>query len=572
MSTRRAAILGGAATVLTVAVGVAQALRGFAPWQLLAWISALLLLLASAIGPALVARLVGCMREHRRWYVPLAALFLVPAVVRAAHVGLAFTHPDEFSLAYFSTHIDLATSNFFGPVPPEPVWTFQSPSLFFVVQKVILGVLGASPLNIKYSVLLYTVVTAAALFIAARELFHLEAAVASVLIYAVLAPSVYVEGFGVPNPMSTAFLLVFLDLALLWFRSPSFARSVLTGIACAFCYLAYSTSYAALPLLICFAALMAFQIAGRKVIAGLATCLGSCVVVLLPFIVGALRSRDYFLDRVAQVSPMCAQWLGRAVPRDEVTKAWSSTVSNWAAYAQYLWKDGVGGTGGFEFANRALLDPLSAVFLVLGSIVALFVVKRRRELVLVFLVVFVNLMAVGFANPPPHTQRVAVLFPYFALLMAVPAASLLALGERWRSVRVGIAALAVAALVAANFVHLEGARKQELLRGREDANDIKVALYLKEHFPEKRIAVAAFGGFHLQYTLSFFVPKADILTDYHDNILKSFGEDHRDVYVILFPEEFNKKFLAADPHGTLLTDISRKYSILVREPAPRPRG
>jgi hypothetical protein len=78
------------------------------------------------------------------------------------------------------------------------------------------------------------------------------------------------------------------------------------------------------------------------------------------------------------------------------------------------------------------------------------------------------------------------------------------------------------------------------------------------------VRVAAFPSFHLEYTLRFFLPGTRIETNYHDNYLARLAATPEYVYVLLFPEEFNPKFAAADPAGTLITGVSRKYGIFTK--------
>ena len=82
-------------------------------------------------------------------------------------------------------------------------------------------------------------------------------------------------------------------------------------------------------------------------------------------------------------------------------------------------------------------------------------------------------------------------------------------------------------------------------------------------FPGHAVKVAAFGGFHLGYTLHFFLPGVDIEVDYHQQLLERMVGSHDYVYVVLFPDEFNRRFLTVDPTGVVVTGVSRNYSLFV---------
>jgi hypothetical protein len=159
--------------------------------------------------------------------------------------------------------------------------------------------------------------------------------------------------------------------------------------------------------------------------------------------------------------------------------------------------------------------------------------------------------------------RYAVLFPLFALILTVPVAMVLGWSRVPRLVRAGVAAAVLAAVVGFNLHHFDVALARDTAGGREDTEDVKVALYLRDHFPGREIRVAAFPGFQLEYALRFFLPGTPVTTDYHDNFLRSFDATRGYLYVVLFPEEFSPRFQKADPAGQLITGVSRKYTLFV---------
>ena len=238
----------------------------------------------------------------------------------------------------------------------------------------------------------------------------------------------------------------------------------------------------------------------------------------------------------------------------------------------YLVKDDAGGCCGFNFGQVALLDPVTAALLVAGLLSALLMRRVRLEMLMAAGVVATSLFGLGFANPPPMVTRFALLFPFFALFLACPIALLLGATRLPRIVRWGASVALLTVLVGVNVRHLREGIARDTAGGREDYEDIKVARFLQRTFPNQPVKVAAFGGFHLGYTLHFFLPGVDVEVDYHQQLLDRFDSSREYVYVILFPPEFDQKFQRADPTGVLLTNVSRKYSIFVSRGLARAAG
>src|SRR5207247_1031113 len=95
---------------------------------------------------------------------------------------------------------------------------------------------------------------------------------------------------------STLFLLMAVVHLLAAARRQSDGHAVTAGAAVGLCYLTYSSSYLAIPLLAPFC-LLAPRRHGRLVARGAA----AAGLVLLPFVVYAARWHNYFGERTAQV-------------------------------------------------------------------------------------------------------------------------------------------------------------------------------------------------------------------------------------------------------------------------------
>ncbi|HVN76751.1 MAG TPA: hypothetical protein VMT19_10575 [Thermoanaerobaculaceae bacterium] len=560
---RRAAILTACAAALSCLVALVVYRGAYSGWLGVLWAAAVALLVAAAVPAGAVRDSKRWLAGHRREAIACAAVVLLPLVPRVANLSLLLTQPDEFALAWFSHEVGFSHTNVFGPIPAQPIWDHQMPSLFFVLQKAFFLVAGETPFDVKLSTMPYVIVTAVALFLLGNALLGRTAAFLSVVAYAFLAPSVYADTFATPITTSMAFSLVFLLVCVLNARRQRPGTALFAGTACAFCYLGLPTSYLALPLLLTFAVVASFGAPRRAVLRGLGAALLAFVIVLLPYAAGAARSADYFAERITVVAPVVGPLFGVKPPPAEVARSRSNLVAKWKAHLEYLWKDDVGGCAGFNFGQAALFDPLTLAAIGIGAALALAVRGKRIEFLMVLGVIAGSFLGLGFANPPPMITRYAALFPLFALLLTVPLAKVLSWSGRPAAVRIGVAAVVIVVLAGFNVHHFRSALARDLKGGREDTEDVKVALYLKDHFPGRGIRVAAFPGFQLEYALRFFLPGTPVSTDYHDNYLKSFDPTKSYLYVVLFPEEFDPKFKKADPNGEVIRGVSRKYSLFV---------
>jgi len=564
----RTVTLTACAALLSGAVAVIVLRGGYTGWLAALWVAAVALLVASGVPGGALETLRARVAGEWRTLLLVAVVVLLPLLPRIASFSLSLTHPDEFALAWFSHQFDFASTNAFGPIPDPPVWDHQMPSLFFALQRLFFIVVGQTPFDIKLSTMPYVVVTALALFLCARALLGRTAALASVVIYAFLAPSVYADTFATPITTSMTVFLVFFLLSVLNVRRQHLGLAMLAGTACALCYLGVPTSYLALPFLFAFAVLALFCVPRRAVLRSLGVSLVAFVVLLLPYAAGAARSANFFAERITRVAPVVGPLFGVKPPPAEVARSRSDLPTKWKAHIAYLWKDDVGGCAGFNFGQAALFDPFTLALLALGAALSFAVRGKRVEFLMVHGVIGACFFGLGFANPPPMITRYAVLFPLFALILTVPVAFVLDRPGVRRSLRVGVAAALLAAVVGANVLHFRSAVARDTAGGREDTEDVKVALYVKEHFPGREVRVAAFPGFQLEYALRFFLPGTPVATDYHDNFLRSFDATRDYVYVILFPGEFSRRFRRADPGGELIGNVSRKYSLFVKRASP----
>ena len=557
---------------LDLVLAWAVARGGLSGWLSLTWllVVGLLVAVAAVSGPQAGA---GDPARDRRWSVlAVVAAVLLPLGPRIANLSMTLSHPDEFALAWFSHEFDLARTTLFGPIPDSHVWNHQMPGLYFALQKVFFLLVGQTPMDVKLSTMPYVAVTAGALFFFARRMMGTVPGLAAVGIYAVLAPSVYADTFATTISASMAFFLVFFAASVANVRRQELGTALLAGVACAFCLLAAPTSYLAVPLLFAFSGLSLRCLPFRTVLRGLGVSLAAFLLVLLPFFCGAARRGNFFAERLVRVAPIVAPLFGITPPPEEVARSHSDLAAKWALQTSYFWRNDAGGCCGFNFGQAALLDPVTGVLALVGLVAGFRLRTIRLEWTMAVSVVATSLFALGFANPPPMITRYSLLFPFVALFLAAPVALALDWPGAPKALRWGAAAILLAVLAAANVVHFRSAVARDTAGGRGEYEDVKVALYLQRMFPGHAVKVAAFGGFHLGYTLHFFLPGVDIEVDYHQQLLERMVGSHDYVYVVLFPDEFNRRFLTVDPTGVVVTGVSRNYSLFVSRNLARSAG
>jgi hypothetical protein len=157
--------------------------------------------------------------------------------------------------------------------------------------------------------------------------------------------------------------------------------------------------------------------------------------------------------------------------------------------------------------------------------------------------------------PPPAYHRISIAFPFLAILMALPLALLLRIRLLPSNVRyalVGGLLLLFACINERSFM--------EAVIHDQPSDDLRLARLLDQRYPGRNLYVAAFGGFGLEKVLYFGMkhrpPKIE--TNYHENLLKVLKRNEKYVYVIIFPNDFNKKFENADPNGRLFQFSERE--------------
>ena len=539
-----AALLGVAASLWAAFSGIESG------WMGLVWVGAVAAFLLAARdaspGPAAVRR------PGRVIEAFMAAL--CPVVVRVLNMGIdpLRTHQDEFVTGYFSATRDFAHESFFAAIPERFDWMASFPRPFFLLQHWFFGIFGESALTLRLSVQIYAAITAAALFLVVEELLDRKAAWAAVVLYSFMAISVYFETLGFCFVTSGAALMVFFLWASRAFRSGRLRDAAIAGVACGFCYLVYYGSYLAFPLLAGFAILAVLSGKGRPALRTFLVASAGTLVVVAPFLAWDLAAGDSYLRRFRQVALTTGTWSPYREKILEGAAASPIVAQNLKASLKAFVRDGVGGHGGYDFGRLAPFDRFSLALLIIGASMALYLGLRRREnrelLLVLGVVAAAFLGGVALTIPPPAYHRFTVAFPFLAILMAVPFASL----GRARSLSAEMR-LSIASGLLILYASLNERRFVEAIARDKPSDDLRAVSLLRQRFGDRDPVMALARYSDLDRTLYFYdhPPRRPVTREFHRWLLRDIDSKRKYVYLTTLPDRWREQFERADPNGRM---------------------
>jgi 4-amino-4-deoxy-L-arabinose transferase-like glycosyltransferase len=483
----------------------------------------------------------------------------LPVLVRIANMDPDRMHSDEFITAYSSATHDFAHTSFFGSIPESWEWQGRFPKPFFFLQRVFFTLFGASTLMLRLSVQIYVAIVSVMLFLIVREMLDQTSALIAVGLYSFLAVSVYLETLGFMFISSTAIFTVFFYFALREYRTGDTFSAALAGMACGFCYLTYYSSYLALPVLLAFSLVRWRRSRSPIVRRNLAVALTGMLVVLAPFLAFFFRSGNYVSPRARQVSLMTGEWSpyrqaiekGTARPLAVVRDNMKLSLKSFA-------ENGIGGHGGYDFGRLAFFDRSSLALFLAGFAAGFLLLPRKSEILFVLLVVGASfLTGMVLTIPPPAYHRFSIAFPFLVILMTLPFYLLLRLSRLPGTIRHALAAgllLLFACLNQRQFV-------EAVFRDRP-SDELRLSELLNQRFDGRNLYVAAFRSFAFQKIFAFRDrwKNRRVESAYHDTLLKKFNRGEKYVYVMIFPDDFRKRFEKADPGGRFFR-FSASYGV-----------
>ncbi len=541
---RRVVLLAGAFAVnLTVAYATYRGVRSHA--LVAVWLATL----GAFLAPTRWRPRAAHIRRTLLVAAPVLFAVLLPVAVRLANADSRRMFTDEFITSYFSATHDFQHTSFFAYMPAKEDWNAQFATPYFFLQRLFFSLFGATVLTIRLSILPYVAIVSWMLYLVTRELFDVATAVAAGVITSFFAISVYLETFGFMFISSTAVFMVFFYFALRMYRTGALFDAARTGLAAGLCYLTYYSSYLALPVLLFFAAGAWIRSRSWASLQNLAIVLGGAFLVVSPFVAEGVRSGSDISRRANEISLLTGEW---SPHRQEIAKGASPVPilrDNLVLAVRAMAEDDIGGHGGYDFGHRAMFDRFALVLFVIGAAGGLVLAVRKPEILFVFLVIGAAFVSgVVLTIPPPAYHRFSIAFPFLAIVMAVPFHLLRKIPR--------LPVFAANALTAGLLLIFACRNERQLAEAAiRDAplREMELARFINQRYPHRPFYIAAFPGYGYDRIYYFSGPQArlrpKVETEYHAQMLKRFNPGEKYVYMVLFPEYFEKLFQEKDPRG-----------------------
>lgn len=490
----------------------------------------------------------------------LIVLICSPALVRMVNYHPQRIHGDDLLTAYFSAHFNLSKDNFFGPIPSQIVdWVCQFPSVFFVLQKNFFVLFGESILTAKLSIIPYVLIISLLLYLITKNIFNEEAAIISLFLYSFFAVSLYHETIGLHFISSTALYLLFFYFLVIK-RKGSFSLPV-SGLFCGLCYLFYTSSYIALPIMVLFLISQLFIRSRKTILINLPLMLFGFLLVISPFLIYMQKNRNFYLtQRINQIRLINGNWTDTEARLKSGETTTSIIKENLLISVKSFYKDGLGGHGGYNFGHLALLEKSSLVFLTIGLLICLVLLFRKLEIFFVLVTTVVSfLTGMVLTLPPPAYHRFSIAFPFLIIIMSSPFYLLFS----WKKLNLKLKfSLVLIFLIIYGVCNQEYFQKS--VRDENDHTSLRLSRFIVQNFPGRPLYIASYPGFGFEKVFYFIERplKRKVITGYHNSFLKDFNPNEKYVYAIIFPKDFNDKFRKLDPKGRII-NFSQDYSLFV---------
>lgn len=524
----------------------------FSPFLIILWLSSIIIFCLTINKEKL-----RFSRPHLTWKeIVFILVILLPLVVRILNLEEWRIHQDAFITAYFSAHYDLLKTNFFGVIPQDlGDWVSQFPTPFFFLQKIFFLVFNTSPLSVKLSVMPYIFITSVALFLTAKKLFSARVAIITLVLYSFFSPGLYMDTLGLHTASSDAAFSLFLYFLVLDHFREKKLLSAITGIACAFCYLTYQSAYVAVPIIILFFIFEFFTKSKSRVVIKYSIITFAFLITISPFLVYSFKHGNYMFKRFQQVS-----FTNDLRSNNNPIKLLKDNAFL-SIRSMYI-KD-MGGIGGYNFGHLAFFERTSLFLFMIGFLFSMHLLKRRPAFFIIMAAIILAFLGgIVITIMPPNFHRLAVAFPYIAIVSSIPFYYLFKVGiNSYIKNSVLIFLLSIYAFNNLNYFF-------EMIRidkfnNPPDFEYVRLISYIKQNYPKRRIYVAAYPSFVLQKIFYFFDKNSTIQTDFHDNLLVRFDAREKYIYIILYPEVFNSEFMKIDPNGKIINNVSTFLSMFV---------
>ncbi|OGK13091.1 hypothetical protein A3B40_05115 [Candidatus Roizmanbacteria bacterium RIFCSPLOWO2_01_FULL_37_16] len=534
----------------------------FNPLFILLWMTSLILFILPFVSEIL-PNIKPLKLSKNTFFITLVLLF--PSIVRILSYQKYRFHQDDMISAYFSAKYDLASTNFFGAIPIDSRdWVSQFSAVYHYLQKIFFMIFGESLMSVKLSTIPYVIITSFFLYLTVKLLFNRRTAIVSLILYTFFPVSLYHETLGLHLNASTTVFAAFFFFLLLYLKNRKKIYSILTGISCSFCFLFYTSSFIALPIMILFLSLDFLIRRERYIFVNLILTIFTFLLSFSPFLTYMYQTKNYYPVQRLSYSNLLT---GKSSDFKERIKKGESVIQiikkNFTSTIKSIFIQGMRGHGGYNFGERlAFFEKTSLIFFLLGgflSFLSLLFLKSRVELFVTYIVVVSTFLGVVFTNMPPAFHRLLVAVPSLVILSSVPFYFLHLIFKKNDLMWIFVTILTLGIYSLSNYNYFLKSTELE-----KDKPEFKMGYYITNNYPDRKVYVAAYTTHALQKIFYFFesknMKKAEV--DYHDSLLERFNPSEKYVYAIIFPDSFNKIFEEKDKRGRII-NFSQDYSLFV---------
>ena len=487
---------------------------------------------------------------HLSWKTIFFALIIaLPILVRVSSLNENRVHQDSFITGYYSAHYNLTTTNFFSVIPQDPSdWVSQFPTPFFFLQKSFFLIFGTNPLNIKLSIMPYILVTSIALFLTTKKLFNSRVAVITLILYSFFSPGLYMDTLGLHTASSDAIFSLFIYFLIFNYFEQKRILSASTGVICAFCFLTYQSAYIAIPVAVVFFIFEFLTKNKRKILLKYLIISFAFLLTLGPFLAYSSNHDNYMFKRFHQVS--FVNDLKTHISPIKMLE------NNALLSIKSMYKEGIGGIGGYNFGHLAFFEKLSLLFFSVGFLLNFFLLRKKPYLFILPVVISSAFLGgIVITLMPPNFHRLAVAFPYIAIVSAIPFYFLLKIKINRYVLYLSIIILLLI-YSCNNLNYFLEMVKVDTINNPPDFQYVQLIKYIQRNYPKRKMYVAAYPSFVFNKIYYFFNKSRDVETDYPDNLLARFNRNEKYVYIILYPEDFNDAFQNADLNGKINNNLT----------------
>jgi hypothetical protein len=465
-------------------------------------------------------------------------------------------HNDEYISSYFSYSIgDISKLDWFGIYPIPKNWIWQFPLMYFFLQKVFFNIFGIGTIQMRLSILPYLVIIFTTLFLIVKRLYTKEAAYLSIAILAFFAPDLYLSRWSLHFFSSTAFFLLATYFFVLGIQVEKKAYFALFGLFLGFCYMTYYTSYIVFPLFFLYALTIVLTKQIKKSAKmGFLLAFIIFIFTLSPLLVYALKVDNFFMNRMSQVKLINGSWSPYQNIEINPKSIFPILSQQTSLSVRSLYKDEIGGGGGYNFGHLAFFNSATLIFFLVGIAHFIFISIKRKDSFSIFVLLTVSttfLSGLVLAIPPPSFQRLTLIFPFIALIISVTVIDFYKfIAKRKEKIAFSFLVLVVLAVIVSNVVQFNKILAKD---GPDDPDYPQILQYLEQQH-QKMFYVAAFDTYGMGGILFIMSGgKINAVTHQLSEILTIVPRNETSFIVILYPDE--KKVLelkAAFPKAVVI--------------------